>query len=1011
MFRMRRLASSVSLMAKLDLLVILLISVLLAGCSEDFSATGDSPLIFDQEKYNTADELRGGRLYDAWWTEKGQSTPPTSVNPLWREIAVDSSGKPFNNHGNDGGQWRCKECHGWDYKGYQGAYSITTDRYTGFKGVKNSSTTYTAEYIYSKIAKGVVDIDGKQIEHRFYDADWILNEKDLYDLTRFIAEIAATDDINPELGDVEAGQQVYEAHGSGRLSCASIGCHKSTVPQLIDVAQHDVEQFLHKVRFGSPGSLMPAGLINSDAQNIWAFINAGAQTTEIPTSNFDADIYTALTKTDVVKGAQLYDRWWLVSNASTAIADSESHPLWPASNAEHSNNETWRCASCHGWDYLGKDGNFAQGIYATGIKGIVSTAQTDILMPTADNVYSFLKESESHGFNNQFFSDEEYYTLTKFIMTQREEFAANSSPVIAINKASHYVENANVGSGQSAYENNSAGCSGCHGSDGKQIALTHNNIHHSSLYDPWSFVHAVRFGKPGTAMNGLYVNEDATLSSSQTVTNILAYSQRSLIPNTTRGALLYDQWWSVNGVKITSPPAFRNKQWVASSGSADTSLVSDAETWRCANCHGWDYDGAQGRLSDNQQQFYSGITGFYFLDTKLKDKAIIASIIANGSANIQDHTFSKYLSIEDIDDIVEFIVNDSSGIPASKADYNLAINNGDVSAGKTLFESSTTSACQICHGVNGNALSTTNLADLSTNHPEQFIHKIQYGHPGSAMVNQFDRYTVHSRNDAADILEHSQSLLTTQNTADYSSASLIRGGRLYENWLLEKQQSTNVDTPTAANPMWSDERGFVPDDINETWQCSRCHGWDYLGMVAESGDNLVEAISTLQSTMSNTELQNHVFNRIKSGINSQHNFGTSSSNLPTALNDRDIWDLTKFIVGGGVIDLRNYTHNGSLSVEIDENNGQGLYLGSTHQAINCASCHGYYGETQIAGASNTELDIFRTASAFQFPFRSLHLFRFGKAGSNMAGIEIHADIDYNNALDILGYMQKRYIER
>ena len=1006
----------------LKLLLSIIVCINILGCSEQFANTDNSALIFNPVKYESADKVRGGRLYDTWWLEKGKITPPSGINPIWQEIALDSSGKPFNNFGNGGGQWRCKECHGWDYKGDKGAYSITSNRYTGFKGIDNKSPSYTREYIYRKIAKSEIELAGKSYPHEFYDKEQKLNEQDLYDLTRFIFDVVLNDSVDVSLGDIDNGQIIYEASTSARLSCANIGCHNSSVPQLIDIAQNDAAKFLHNIRFGSPGSLMPSGLIISDAQDVWAFVNAGATNTEIPTSNFDINSYDALTKTDVEKGAQLYDRWWLTSNTSPSPSENSTHPLWPASNTAQYGPQTWRCSSCHGWDYRGKAGNYGDGPFATGFPGIVATTKATVFTETADNVYSYIKETESHGFNNGFFNDEEYYALTKFIMTMRNEALSNNAVFNSINDSNHYANNPSTINGKSLYENNTALCSNCHGLDGKLIDLADNNLvshpnkflKDSALENPWEFVHAVRFGKPGTSMNGLYLSEDFLLNSLQAAIDILGHAQQTISPNIARGGLLFDKWWNVKGVKTITTPDFRNKQWVASDGTSDTNIVSDDETWRCSMCHGWDYDGAEGALNNIQHDFHSGISGLYSLGTLLNDKSTIVSLISNGITGVQDHTFSKYLSIEDINDIADFMLDNNTGIPASKSIYQSAKTNGDATAGKLIYENTDAGACIACHGSEGTSLSRADLGYLSVTNPEAFIHTVQYGHPGSNMVTQFNNYPGFTIEQASDVLQHGVNIAATNSNPSYLTASMARGARLYENWLLEKQQSTTVTFPTVENPLWNDDRGIIPENKSETWLCSTCHSWDYQGTVTGSGDNLVDTIATQQLIQTELELQNFVFDWIKTGTINNHNFGLNNPDLLTLLDNRDIWDLTKFILDGGVVDLNNYIRNGSLTIEPDSDNGKGLYLGSLNNTINCASCHGFYGDNLLSiaqGGSGSTLDIFRTSSAFKSPFRSLHYIRFGKAGTNMPGIENGLDITLNNSLNILDYLQQRYSER
>ena len=57
---------------------------------------------------------RGGKLYDKWYKVVGADAPKKShpAYPADKKYAA----KPKSN-------WRCKECHGWDYMGKDGAYS------------------------------------------------------------------------------------------------------------------------------------------------------------------------------------------------------------------------------------------------------------------------------------------------------------------------------------------------------------------------------------------------------------------------------------------------------------------------------------------------------------------------------------------------------------------------------------------------------------------------------------------------------------------------------------------------------------------------------------------------------------------------------------------------------------------------------------------------------------------------------------------------------------------------
>ena len=65
------------------------------------------------------------------------------------------------------------------------------------------------------------------------------------------------------------------------------------------------------------------------------------------------------------------------------------------------------------------------------------------------------------------------------------------------------------------------------------------------------------------------------------------------------GALLYDNWPKIKKADISDThPLY-----------PATSKKSGKSTWRCKECHGWDYIGKDGRYSKGSH--YTGISGIY----------------------------------------------------------------------------------------------------------------------------------------------------------------------------------------------------------------------------------------------------------------------------------------------------------------------------------------------------------------------------------------------------------------
>lgn len=184
--------------------------------------------------------VRGGLLYDKWFKENDSGTP-TTPHPSYPE-----TGKY---RGKKGADWRCKECHGWDYQGAEGAYSQGKHR-TGIKGIRG---------MVGKSQQEITTILRNQIHA--YGGD-ILSEEDLKDLANFVS-LGQVDmdsfidrDSKQGKGNPTKGQPVFET------VCAR--CHGldgkaiEEMPPVGKVAVTNPWETLHKILNGHPGHEMPA---------------------------------------------------------------------------------------------------------------------------------------------------------------------------------------------------------------------------------------------------------------------------------------------------------------------------------------------------------------------------------------------------------------------------------------------------------------------------------------------------------------------------------------------------------------------------------------------------------------------------------------------------------------------------------------------------------------------------------------------------------------------------------
>ena len=157
----------------------------------------------------------------------------------------------------------------------------------------------------------------------------------------------------------------------------------------------------------------------------------------------------AETESAVARGGRLYDKWFAENKAAKPAAD---HPGYKVKDGKYGKDASWRCKECHGWDYRGKDGAYAKGGPATGIKGIQGAAGKD---PAA---IAALLRDKTHGYSEAQLSAKDAGDLALFVSKGQIDMTRYLD---AANKAK-----GNAGKGE-VYFNTL--CAGCHGVDGKKL--------------------------------------------------------------------------------------------------------------------------------------------------------------------------------------------------------------------------------------------------------------------------------------------------------------------------------------------------------------------------------------------------------------------------------------------------------------------------------------------------------------------------------------------------------------
>lgn len=191
---------------------------------------------------------QGGRMYDNWWVTCGLPEPQ-GQHPAYPSVGKQSGATT----------WRCKECHGWDYRGKDGAYAKGS-HFTGIAGISGSVGRDLSDIV-------VVLQDAN---HGFGK---VMSEANLRLLARFVSQGQGTgaSGINPLTKKVAGGTRV----GKAIFQRNCIACHGSTgralnfsdkldEPEFIGtIARDNPWELLHKIRNGQPGGVMDERRINA----------------------------------------------------------------------------------------------------------------------------------------------------------------------------------------------------------------------------------------------------------------------------------------------------------------------------------------------------------------------------------------------------------------------------------------------------------------------------------------------------------------------------------------------------------------------------------------------------------------------------------------------------------------------------------------------------------------------------------------------------------------------------
>lgn len=434
-------------------------------------------------------------------------------------------------------------------------------------------------------------------------------------------------------------------------------------------------------------------------------------------------------------GGRLYDKWWSEAGVDEPSGDQA---LWSSQSTNtRSGTDTWRCKECHGWDYQGAAGAYGSGSHFTGFPGILDAA-----MNSPADLLAIIDGSANSDHDFSAMGEESLGSLAVFM----SEALVDVSPYI--DPDTKAAVGGDTAKGAELYANT---CAVCHGEDGRAINFHDEEepeyVGNIALDNPWEFIHKVRAGQPGTAMPSAM---DAGWSL-QDVVDVLAHSQTlpteaPTLGSISNGGKLYDKWWVVAGV---DEPEGDNPIW----DRQDTNTRSGADTWRCKECHGWDYMGAAGAYGTGSH--YTGFPGV--LDAQDKSFEDLFAMLTGGVDPEHDYSVMGESALNDLVAFLQEGLMDVSSLIDSETKAAIG---GDATSGEGLYMS----ACAACHGEDGRMVNFHDedepeyVGNIALDNPWEFLHKVRAGQPGTGMPSSIDLGWI--LQNLVDLLLYAQSLPT-----------------------------------------------------------------------------------------------------------------------------------------------------------------------------------------------------------------------------------------------------------
>jgi len=186
------------------------------------------------------------------------------------------------------------------------------------------------------------------------------------------------------------------------------------------------------------------------------------------------------------------------------------------------------------------------------------------------------------------------------------------------------------------------------------------------------------------------------------------------------GGRIYDSWWDALD---------REEPQETNPAYPETSQISGAATWRCKECHGWDYMGRDGIYSKGKH--YTGIKGIREAEGRPVEQ--IMPILRDAN-----HPYTQEMIRDDeMARVALFVSKGQLDMPSFIDMETRQVKAGDPDRGRGVFQT----VCAACHGFDGRMLDWGQdgkhnyIGTEARSLPDEVMNKVMNAHPGVAMVN------------------------------------------------------------------------------------------------------------------------------------------------------------------------------------------------------------------------------------------------------------------------------------